>query len=119
MLEVITRLIIVLQNNQNPTWLERIEDALGSNNPIEKGQHTGRSPMKKVQPGVHPEKDGSKWPNTNAAEWRPDAAFTDKQTKTTNGRKSCNWINLEKSNGSLTDNTQGRPACTYGLWSLG
>ena len=40
--------------------------------------------MKKVQPAGHPEKEGSKWPNTNAAEWRPDAAITDKQINTTN-----------------------------------
>lgn len=50
--------------------------------------------MKKVQPGVHPENEGSKWPNTNAAEWRPDAAFADKQINTTN-IQIYNWNDLE------------------------
>lgn len=39
---------------------------------------TGNNPMKYVQPGAHPDDEGSKWPNANEAEWRPAAALAEK-----------------------------------------
>jgi hypothetical protein len=45
--------------------------------------HTGNRPMKKDQPGVHPEKDGSKLARAKETGRRPDAALTDRHIKIT------------------------------------
>lgn len=39
--------------------------------------------MKYVQPGAHPDDEGSKWPNANEAEWRPAAALAEKPIRIT------------------------------------
>lgn len=68
-----------------PTWLKERLDSYGRAVffPI----LTGSNPMKKDQPGVHPENEGSKWLSAKSAERRPAAALTDRQMRITSSRR--------------------------------
>jgi hypothetical protein len=69
--------------------------------------------MKKVHPGVQPEKDGSKWPRAKAAECLPATALAEIQTSITesdvsheSGGGSEKFTNNSKSGPTSADHLQ-------------